>query len=145
MPEPDIRIGDGRPRRIGFLLVENFSLMSFAAAVEPLRAANVLSGTTLFEWRFIAPRGPEAVASNQAKLGLDHVVGDSVALDVLFVCAGGNPALYRDETTFHWLRRLARRGTRLGGISGGSYILARAGLLNDNRCTIHWEHLAAFR
>ncbi len=133
------------PRKIGFLLVKNFPLMSFAAAVEPLRAANVLSGRTLYDWRFIAPDGPEAIASNQAKLHLDHVVGDDVALDALFVCAGGNPALYQDEPTSHWLRHLARRGTRLGGISGGAYILARAGLLRNRRCTIHWEHIAAFR
>ena len=34
---------------------------------------------------------------------------------------------------------------RIGGVSGGPYILARAGLLDGYRCTIHWEHMAAFR
>jgi transcriptional regulator GlxA family with amidase domain len=33
---------------------------------------------------------------------------------------------------------------RLGGVSGGPYALARAGLLNGRRCTIHWEHFPAF-
>ena len=34
---------------------------------------------------------------------------------------------------------------QIGGVSGGPYILARAGLLEGFRCTIHWEHMAAFR
>ncbi|MGE0523815.1 MAG: GlxA family transcriptional regulator [Variibacter sp.] len=133
------------PKTIGFLLVENFSLLSFAVAVEPLRAANVLSGRNLYAWRFIAPNEIAATASIGVKLHLDGDLASDERLDMLFVCAGGNPALHRDPATFRWLRRLARRGTPLGGISGGSYALARAGLLDKRRCTIHWEHMAAFR
>jgi len=133
------------PKTIGFLLVENFSLLSFAVAVEPLRAANVLSGRNLYAWRFIAPNEIAATASIGVKLRLDSDLASDERLDMLFVCAGGNPALHRDPATFRWLRRLARRGTPLGGISGGSYALARAGLLDKRRCTIHWEHMAAFR
>ena len=58
--------------------------------------------------------------------------------------AGGNPAVFNDEATFSWLRMLARRGVQIGAVSGGPYILARAGLLDGYRCTIHWEHLPGF-
>jgi len=40
--------------------------------------------------------------------------------------------------------KLASRGVRIGGVSGAPYILARAGLLDGYRCTIHWEHRPAF-
>ena len=73
-----------------------------------------------------------------------HLVGADLDLDTLFVCAGGNPAAFADEATLQWLRRLARRGVRIGGVSGGPFILARAGLLDGYRCTIHWEHIPAF-
>ena len=43
----------------------------------------------------------------------------------------------------NWLRRLTRLGVRLGGVSGGPYILAAAGLMRNRRMTVHWEHAAA--
>ncbi len=55
------------------------------------------------------------------------------------------PATFDDRATLAWLRRLARRGVAIGGISGGPYVLAKAGLLDGRRATLHWEHAAAFR
>ena len=69
----------------------------------------------------------------------------SATADIVFVCAGGNPALFADRSVFAWLRRLARKGAVIGGISGGPYLLAKAGLLDERRATLHWEHLPAFR
>ena len=83
-------------------------------------------------------------ASSGIAIAADHRVGDEIALDTLFVFVGGNPAAFNDEATFAWLRSLARRGVRIAGVSGGPYVLARAGLLDGYRCTIHWEHLPAF-
>ncbi len=133
------------PRKIGFLLIPGFSLLSYASAVEPLRAANRLSGQSLYRWFHIAAQGSPAEASSGLAIAADCKVGDDVPLDMILVCAGGNPALHRNARTLSWLRKLARRGVQIGGVSGGPYILARAGLLDGFRCTIHWEHLAAFR
>jgi transcriptional regulator GlxA family with amidase domain len=132
-------------RQIGFLLIPNFSLLSYASTIEPLRAANRLSGRKLYQWRHISTDGQPVEASSGIQVVADHKVGDAVELDTLFVCAGGNPALFRQQRTMAWLRSLARGGIRVGGVSGGPYILARAGLLDGYRCTIHWEHMEAFR
>lgn len=137
-------MSDGNPRRYGFLLLPQFPLMSYASAVEPLRAANHLTGRPLYTWRHIAVAGDMIPASNGIDILADARIGDPIALDMLFVCAGGNPALFREASTLGWLRGLARDGVALAGMSGGSYILARAGLLDGFRCTIHWEHIPAF-
>jgi transcriptional regulator GlxA family with amidase domain len=133
-----------RAIRIGFLLIDGFALMSYASVVEAFRAANVLSGRTLYEWRQISIREAFVSASNGAKIRADAQLGDTLALDLLLVCAAGNPALFHDKRTFARLRHLASGGMRIGGVSGGPYILARAGLLDGYRCTIHWEHRPAF-
>ncbi|HET9446766.1 MAG TPA: AraC family transcriptional regulator, partial [Steroidobacteraceae bacterium] len=127
------------------MLTPGFALMSYASAVEPLRAANQISGRKLYHWWHASPGDQPAIASNGAAVLPDHRFGSEPdVLDLVLVCAGGNPATFDDAATFAWLRRLARRGVTMGGISGGPYILARAGLLNGRRCTIHWEHAPAF-
>lgn len=133
------------PQRVGFFLVPGFALMSYAAAMEPLRAANVLAGRTLYTWFHISGDGTPVAASNGASIMADYRVGETaIDCDTVFVCAGGNPALFDEQRTFGWLRGLARRGCRIAGVSGGPYILARAGLLGGYRCTVHWAHIPAF-
>jgi transcriptional regulator GlxA family with amidase domain len=129
---------------VGFLLVPGFALMSYAAAIEPLRAANLISGRPLYRWWHAAPGGKPVTASNGLTIIPDIGVGTDRDVDMLFVCAGGNPATFDDRHVFAWLRKLARRGVTVGGISGGPYILARAGLLQGRCVTLHWEHLPAF-
>ncbi len=133
------------PRQIGFLLIPGFSLLSYASAVEPLRAANRLSGQSLYTWVHVSAQGRPVEASSGLAIAADTSFGDDFDFEMILVCAGGNPALHRNARTLSWLRKLARRGVRIGGLSGGPYILARAGLLDGFRCTIHWEHLAAFQ
>ena len=129
---------------VGFLLVPDFALLAYASAIEPLRAANRLSGRDLYRWSHVSLDGSPAVASNGVGIVPDFAVGDDRRLDYLVVCAGGNPAAFHHPPTFAWLRQLARRGVRLGGVSGGPYILARANVLAGYRFTIHWEHAPAF-
>ena len=131
--------------RIGLLLIDGFALLSYASFIEPFRAANRLAGATLYSWGHVSLSGEEATASNGARLVADARVGAPFACDMLFVFAAGDPATFRDERCFAWLRDLARRGVAVGGISGGPFLLARAGLLHGRRATIHWEHAAALQ
>ena len=137
--------GESSTHTVGFLLVPGFALMSYAAAIEPLRAANLLSGNELYRWWHAAPGGRPVMASNGVAIIPDYGTSADRDADKVFVCAGGNPALFDDKSVFAWLRRLARKGVTIGGISGGPYVLAKAGLLDNRRATLHWEHMPAFR
>lgn len=131
------------PFRVGFLLVSGFALMSYAAAVEPLRAANLLAGAHLYELTNIAAVGDSATSSSGAVIdAFDH---QSVGLDfdLVLVVAGGDPAEFSDRGAFSWLRRLSERDVLLGGVSGGPVVLVRAGLMDGRRLTVHWEHADA--
>lgn len=130
--------------RLAFLLTDGFALMSYAAIVEPFRAANVLARAPLYRWSHVSVGGGPARASNGASIIADGAVGDAIDCDILFVFAAGDPAAFDDAATFAWLRALARRGVAIAGVSGGPFLLARAGLLAGYRAVIHWEHRAAF-
>lgn len=140
-PEMD-KIGTGRPIRIGVLPLPGFALMSYACVVEPFRAANLLSRRRLYDLVHFSTGG--AVPSSGAVTAeAGRKVGETPAIDYLFVVAGGDPAAYDEADVFAWLGRMARRGVVLGGVSGGPVILARAGLMAGRRMTVHWEHAAA--
>ncbi len=47
---PGVPPQNRNPQSIGFLLLDNFTLISLASAVEPLRMANQLSGRELYRW-----------------------------------------------------------------------------------------------
>lgn len=131
---------------VGFLLVPGFALMTYASAIEPLRAANHLSGKTLYRWWNAAPGDKPVIASNGAAVLPSFKYGSLEGdLDLMIVVAGGNPATFKDRRTLAWLRKLAGRGVTIGGISGGPVILAKAGLLDKRRCTVHWEHAEAMQ
>jgi transcriptional regulator GlxA family with amidase domain len=133
-------------RSVGFLLIPDFALISYASVVEPLRAANQLSGTPIYRWWHATPGNTPAVASCGIAVSPDFTVGaDAEDLDLLLVCAGGNPATFKDRTTLAWLRKLARQGITIGGVSGGPFVMARAGLLTRRRCTVHWDYMPAFQ
>jgi transcriptional regulator GlxA family with amidase domain len=133
----------GRPiRSVGFLLIPNFSLLTYSSAVEPLRAANQLAGRQLYRWWHASPHDKPALASSGAAFIPDFEFdSDPGDIDLLMVCAGGDPTRFNDKRTFAWLKRLAARGIIMGGTSGGPVILAKAGPLRGRRCTVHWEYL----
>ncbi len=131
-------------REVGFLLVSSFSMLPFIAAIEPLRVANRLSGRSLYSWRLFTVDGEPAIANNGMAQAVDSAIDRAPRLPIVIVCGPYEPSLYQDEKVFGWLRNLARNGTQLGAVDTGSYVLARAGLLNGYRCTIHWENLPGF-
>ena len=129
-----------RPFRVGVYPAPGFALMSYACTVEPLRAANLLSGKTLYEVVHFAAGA--AQSSGAAAVEAAHRIGEAVPLDLLLVVAGGDPFAAETRDVRAWLQRMARVGTRIGGVSGGSVILAVAGLMAGRRMTVHWEHAA---
>jgi transcriptional regulator GlxA family with amidase domain len=142
--QSDMPASGARPTRVAFLLVEDFALMSYASVIEPFRAANRLSGRALYEWQHVSVDGQPVRPSTGVTMHVDGAINGSLEIDMILVCAGANPAVFDHRPTFAALRKLSARGITIGGVSGGAFLLARAGLLDGYRCTIHWEHEPAF-
>jgi AraC family transcriptional regulator, glycine betaine-responsive activator len=133
-----------RPERFVFLLLEQFTLIAFAGAIEPLRLANRMSGRTLYAWQVVSEGGGPVRASNGVVLQADGGLGE-LGRDAVIVVVGGlnvKTAITRPVLT--WLRREARRGLAIGAVCTGAQAIAAAGLLDGRRCTIHWENRDGF-
>ncbi len=131
--------------RFGFLLMPEFSMLSFASILEPLRMANRISKKQLYDWQIFSPDNGVVRPSNGIGFAPTRKLEESADIDILIVVAGLNPLKYSNGELHGWLRGLARKGVRLGATSTGPMILARAGLLNGYKSTIHWENLDGFR
>jgi len=125
---------------IGFFLVADFSMMSFAAALEPLRMANRMSGKELYQWHFYGLYDQPVFASNGLPFSPTRSMQDVDELSTLLVIAGIGAHHAGQEELLSWLRNLSRRGINVGASSTGSLLLARAGILKHRTCTIHWEN-----
>jgi AraC family transcriptional regulator, glycine betaine-responsive activator len=132
------------PQRIAFLLVPNFSMIAFSTAVEPLRLANRASGRQLYAWHIFSPDGKPVSASNGIVITPQGKAEEAAGVGTVVLCSGIDAHLYQDRSLFAQLRRFDRQGADIGALCTGSHILARAGLLDGYRCTIHWENLAGF-
>lgn len=133
------------PERFGFLLLPLYSILPFSSALEPLRAANRRSGKKLYDWALIGPDKGPCIASAGVKVLPDVTIESAERFDTIIVVAGLEAEKYDNKQVTSWLRRQARQGTRIGSLSTGSYALARAGLLDGYRCTLHWENIPSFR
>lgn len=134
-----------RPIRIGFFLVPDYPLMTFAAALDSLRQGNRLAKRKIFEWVVISADGADARSSSGLTIPADCRAGEGARYHVVIVCAGINFTDSYDANIFAWLRRLYSEGCILGAVSTGVFYLAKAGLLEGRRCAVHWESLASFR
>jgi AraC family transcriptional regulator, glycine betaine-responsive activator len=133
-----------RPRRFVFLLLDRFTMLSFAGAIEPLRIANRVAGKSIYEWRLIGEGGNIATCSNGASFQLDMGLEELDRDDTLLVCGGIDVQRATTKPVIAWLRREARRGLSIGGLCTASWTLAKAGLLDGRKCTIHWENQDGF-
>lgn len=136
--------GEAAPKRFVFLLLDRFTMLSFACAIEPLRLANYVAGRPLYEWLLAGENGETATCSNGATFKLDIGLEGIDREDIVLVCGGLDIQHTTTRPVVSWLRREARRGITIGGMCTGAYALARAGLLDGKKATIHWENMDGF-
>ncbi len=142
---PDSGLGTPpKPRRVVFVLLPNFTMISFASAVESLRIANRMSGETLYTWMIVGEGGQTIACSAGVEFGLDSDLPELTHDDIILVCSGVRVQAATTKKLISWLRREARRGMVIAGLCTAAYTLAKAGLLNGRRATIHWENHDSF-
>jgi transcriptional regulator GlxA family with amidase domain len=137
--------GQNTPRHFGFLIVPHFPLVPYASAIETLRIANGLQGKNLYTWESITLRGEPVSASCGLEVMPKNSMANATSFSTLFVCGGIRIREAWSTELGVWLRTLAKKGIALGALSNGSYLLAKAGLLDGYRCAIHWDRLATTR
>jgi len=134
----------GKPKRFVFVLLDNFTMLCFACALESLRIANRMANKKLYDWAIAGEGGEVARCSNGTEFKLNMDLGELGREDVVMVCGGIDVQAATTKKLVSWLRREARKGVTMGGLCTAGYTLAKAGLLDGKKATIHWENQDSF-
>lgn len=129
---------------IGFLIFPGFPMACLTSVIEPLRAANEISGQGAFSWTLLSEPGGKVTASADVAFDSACLADQMRSFDYLLLL-GAPGSNFSDTRSAGTLRRLSRHGTVLGAISGGVFALVRSGAVPDTRLSVHWCYDAAFR
>ncbi len=131
---------------LGFLVFPGFPMSCVTSAIEPIRAANEISGSKAFAWKLISEHGGKVCSSAGVNFEADAALDQIVGLEYLFLLSGPLGVFSKPDIGNGHLRRLARHGLKIGGVSGGVFPLARSGILDIGQaCSVHWCYEAAFK
>lgn len=126
-------------------------MIAFTMAIEALRLTNRVMGRQVYDWHLVSKGGEPVHASNGSLVNVDYDLEavrracmDPTRTRMVLVCSGVEVERFDDSSVFAWLRRMYSQGVSIGGLCTAAWILARAGLLNNRRCAVHWENLPGF-
>ncbi len=132
------------PRRFVFVLLPGFSLLNFAASIDCMRIANRVAGKPIYAWTVVGDSPDFITCSAGVRFDLDMRLDELNRDDTMLICGGLDIQQATTKRLLNWVRREARRGLVLGGLCTAAYVLAKAGLLDGKRATIHWENRDSF-
>ncbi len=132
------------PLKVTFLVFSGASIMCVASAVDPLRAANRVAGERLFDFKLVSMTGEAPVTTCGLPVAVSGRFDAADKTDMLVVVAGFGTQNYVTAALLAGLRRAARAARACGGVEAGTWLVARAGLLEGRAATTHWEDMEDF-
>ena len=138
-------MNDMKIQSINFLIFDGFPMACLTSMIEPLRAANEISGQVAFSWTLLAETMTKVRSSAGVSFEPDMALSQANGPDHLFLLSPPMAQFSNPKAGYGALRTLGRHGTILGGISGGVFPLVRSGVMAGQMVSVHWCYEAAFR
>ncbi len=129
--------------RVGFVLLPRFTLTAFAGFVDTLRLAadeGDRSRARRCQWAVLGQPGEAITSSSGVQVLADRPLDGSASYDYVVVVGGLLSAQKATGAIQRSLSRFAQQGVPLVGLCTGSFVLARAGLLQGHVACVSWFH-----
>lgn len=132
------------PFHVSFALLPRFNMLTLTCMIDPMRIANYLSPSPLFQWSLVASTPGQVRASNGLEVTCAPLDAGGKTPGLIAVLASWGGEHINDPALFGWLRRRSRDRVPIAAVELGVYAVARAGLLNGRTATTHWSCMPGF-
>jgi transcriptional regulator GlxA family with amidase domain len=138
-------------RRAGILVFPDVEVLDFAGPFEVLSVTRLDEARrreepSPFEVLLVADSAEAVTATGGLRVLPNHDLDGCPPLDVLIVPGGwGTRREVDNERLIGWVRARAARAELTASVCTGSFLLARAGLLDGKRATTHFASLERMR
>lgn len=132
------------PLTIAVLVLPQSSILEVASVLDPMRAANRHLGQEAYRWRVVSPDGRPVPLTCGIELPSTGALAAAEGADALILIVGYRQSEVATRPLLRDLARMAPRFRLIAGVDAGSWVMARAGLLDGHRATVHWEDLEDF-
>jgi transcriptional regulator GlxA family with amidase domain len=130
--------------QICILILPESSMMSLSSLIDPLRAANRLARQRLFSWKLLSLSGKAIELTCGIKIAVDGALEADESGDVFMLIAGFNQDTHAPKRSLASIRKASSKFKNIFAIESGTWVLARAGIVDNHRVTTHWEDLENF-
>ncbi|NHB93934.1 GlxA family transcriptional regulator [Photorhabdus cinerea] len=132
---------DRNPVSLSALAFSGGSLTSITGPIEILTTAAHLAGAPEPEINIVTPDNQDAVGPGGVRLKPNKLIGEIKQTDIVLVGSIGIPHNDLDsctQETLDWLQMMEEKNIPIVSICSGSFVLAKANLLNNRKATTHW-------
>ena len=131
---------------IGIYIYDDAEVLDFSGPFEVFTTASRLyKESTAFDVYLIGETGDIVTARAGYKVIPHCGIENHPPLDVLIVVGGVHTQEMTKPNVLRWLRAQAETAKIVASVCTGAFLLAQAGVLENQKVTTHWEDIAGLR
>jgi len=130
---------------VGIYLYDNAEVLDFSGPFEVFSTANRLVAESVFNVFLVGETGGKITARGGFQVTPAYGFDNHPPIDVLLVVGGVHAGELLKSKVLNWIAMTAQSAKLVASVCTGVFLLAKAGVIQGESVTTHWEDIADLR
>jgi transcriptional regulator GlxA family with amidase domain len=130
---------------VGIYLYDQAEVLDFSGPFEVFSTANRLVAEPVFNVFLVGETGAQIQARGGFQVNPAYGFDNHPAIDVLIVVGGVHTQELLKPKVVDWVASVAEQAKLVASVCTGAFLLAQAGVIEQETVTTHWEDIADLR